>query len=271
MFWVFWCVCRAITGANHLQQSYASIYVYDITSVDSFVKIQSIVEATKSVHHENQVNILCGNKTDLAEQRSVETAQAQDLATSLGMLFFECSAKQGENVTEMFMTAANQVLEKFPFAPASRRFGDDMEVGGVYVTEKNSKCCSSCCSSCTISWEMMKEQNLFIIETLHYPNCCAPPQLFNMLSHRTVKDTVTWCFVMLPHRTRHVAVGDLNDESYDQNLKKLYLSAEDNTKDLKIKCKNKNKHWLEALKLLPFFGEGSSSLRCVFTLASPLE
>eukprot|EP00475_Leptophrys_vorax_P022384 TRINITY_DN3046_c0_g1_i1.p1 TRINITY_DN3046_c0_g1~~TRINITY_DN3046_c0_g1_i1.p1 ORF type:complete len:226 (-),score=43.13 TRINITY_DN3046_c0_g1_i1:55-732(-) len=143
---------RAISQGNYLQQTYASIFVYDITSSSSFQQIQEIFEGTKKIHHENQVLVLCGNKSDLKEKRMVDAADGQELANSLGMLFFECSAKTGEGVSEMFHAAAQHVLEVFPFAPARASLSEDGQ--SVIITER--KCCGSCCkknccSSCIIS------------------------------------------------------------------------------------------------------------------------
>lgn len=46
--------------------------------------------------------MLCGNKIDLADERKVSREQGQQLADSLGVPYFETSAKTGENVTRLY-------------------------------------------------------------------------------------------------------------------------------------------------------------------------
>lgn len=50
----------------------------------------------------NIVIAVVGNKTDLEENRQVSAASAQQFAKEINALFFECSAKSGVNVNEIF-------------------------------------------------------------------------------------------------------------------------------------------------------------------------
>ena len=50
----------------------------------------------------DHVQGLCGNKTDLTYERKVSREQGQQLADSLGVPYFETSAKTGENVTRLY-------------------------------------------------------------------------------------------------------------------------------------------------------------------------
>ena len=52
---------------------------------------------------------LAGNKSDLSAQRAIETAEAEAYAKEAGLLFFETSAKTGENVKELFSAIANKL------------------------------------------------------------------------------------------------------------------------------------------------------------------
>ena len=51
---------------------------------------------------------MIGNKSDL-EERQVDEKAARDLADSLGIKYFETSAKTGENVTEAVEALLEQV------------------------------------------------------------------------------------------------------------------------------------------------------------------
>ena len=48
------------------------------------------------------VLIVAGNKSDLAEKREVSNVEAETLATRLNAFYLETSAKDGENVKEIF-------------------------------------------------------------------------------------------------------------------------------------------------------------------------
>ena len=59
--------------------------------------------ATRLTYHPiDHVQVLCGNKTDLTDERKVSREQGQQLADSLGVPYFETSAKTGENVTSLY-------------------------------------------------------------------------------------------------------------------------------------------------------------------------
>lgn len=54
-------------------------------------------------------SVLVGNKSDLEERRVVEEKAAKDLADTLGIRYFETSAKTGENVNEAVESLLEQV------------------------------------------------------------------------------------------------------------------------------------------------------------------
>jgi len=55
--------------------------------------------------------LLIGNKSD-CEDRKVETARGQQLAEKYGWLFFECSAKKGDNVTAAFLEMSRLLIKE---------------------------------------------------------------------------------------------------------------------------------------------------------------
>ena len=84
------------------------LVVYDITNKDSFTHTDHWVNETK----------------DLESNRLVATKEAEDYATEKGFLFFEVSAKTGDNVDELF--------EKKIFPEMARKYniGDEEEEKG---------------------------------------------------------------------------------------------------------------------------------------------
>ena len=57
--------------------------------------------------------VLIGNKSDLGERRVVNETSAQQLAESLGIKYFETSAKTGDNVNESVDALLEQVITYF--------------------------------------------------------------------------------------------------------------------------------------------------------------
>ena len=61
---------------------------------------------------ENVLLFLVGNKSDLDDQRVVETKEAQDFANTYNIPFFETSAKSSVNISDMFIDAARTYISK---------------------------------------------------------------------------------------------------------------------------------------------------------------
>lgn len=92
---------RSITRAYY-KNSVCAMIVYDITSRLSFNNIQTWVEDCKSNSPQTLLLMLVGNKKDLEEKRQVSTEEGLSLAQKNGMMFYETSAKTGENVEEVY-------------------------------------------------------------------------------------------------------------------------------------------------------------------------
>ena len=53
--------------------------------------------------------ILVGNKTDLEDKREVSYDEGSIYAQKNGMLFFECSAKTGQNIDKIFNESTREI------------------------------------------------------------------------------------------------------------------------------------------------------------------
>ena len=91
-----------------------------IREQSSLDKAKSWVKELQRQANENIIIALAGNKADLVadnpDKRAIATADAEAYAQSAGLLFFETSAKTGNNVEELFTAIA----QKLPLEQASR-------------------------------------------------------------------------------------------------------------------------------------------------------
>ena len=83
--------------------------IYDLSSKETFNNLGTWINFIKQVNTDNSMMVLCGNKTDL--ERKVTTQEGKQLANGEQMLFFEVSAKNGENVNRMMYSC----IAELPF------------------------------------------------------------------------------------------------------------------------------------------------------------
>ena len=84
----------------------AALVVYDITSYDSFRGAKTWIEELQRQGSADIVIGLAGNKCDLEDKRDVPADEARQYAQENRCIFYEMSAKTGENVQNMFQHIA---------------------------------------------------------------------------------------------------------------------------------------------------------------------
>ncbi|KAI5660582.1 hypothetical protein M9H77_29375 [Catharanthus roseus] len=95
----------------------AAIVVYDITSMDTFVRAKKWVEELRRQGNPNMVMALVGNKIDLETKSEVTTEEGEQFAQENGMFFIETSAKTALNINELFYEIAKRLAKATPAQP----------------------------------------------------------------------------------------------------------------------------------------------------------
>ena len=102
---------RSITRAYY-KNSVCAVIVYDISNKESFDNVSIWVEDCRSQSPKTISLVLVGNKKDLEDQREVSYEKGEEFAKANGMLFFEVSAKTGQNINELFKESAEDIAKK---------------------------------------------------------------------------------------------------------------------------------------------------------------
>ncbi|CAF0954847.1 unnamed protein product [Didymodactylos carnosus] len=102
---------RTITTAYY-RGAMGFILMYDITNEESFNAVQDWVTQIKTYSWDNAQVVLVGNKGDMQNERIVQYDQGDKLASSLGLEFFETSAKENINVKAVFERLVDIILDK---------------------------------------------------------------------------------------------------------------------------------------------------------------
>ena len=125
--------------------------VFSLESLDSFNQVNQWIEEIKENNSEDYILVLVGNKSDLTPPRKIEREVIDEYCKNNSIEnYFETSAKNGENIHEMFKKIVKQLFIKFALPiinenqeiinpekenPFSKKFFDQNTLG----------CYKSCC------------------------------------------------------------------------------------------------------------------------------
>ena len=98
----------------------AAIVVYDITRRKSFDCLKNWINELSQLGPEDIIIAVAGNKSDLKDEREIETSEAMSYCNESGYYFKETSAKSDLNIFSMFTEVAKLVCEN----------GNDGNAGG---------------------------------------------------------------------------------------------------------------------------------------------
>ncbi|CAI4731430.1 BGP_1a_G0049770.mRNA.1.CDS.1 [Saccharomyces cerevisiae] len=104
----------------YYRNAQAALVVYDVTKPQSFIKARHWVKELHEQASKDIIIALVGNKIDMLQEggeRKVAREEGEKLAEEKGLLFFETSAKTGENVNDVFWG----IGEKIPLKTAEEQ------------------------------------------------------------------------------------------------------------------------------------------------------
>ncbi|KAL7491432.1 hypothetical protein ACHAWT_000798 [Skeletonema menzelii] len=117
--------------------SSAAILVYDIAHPSTFAALQDWVNELSNNGPRGLVLVICGNKSDLEDDRMIDRSVGKEYADRINALFIETSAKTSANVHEMFSQLARRI-------PPPVNLNESLEEDvGLDLTEDQPR--SNCC------------------------------------------------------------------------------------------------------------------------------
>jgi small GTP-binding protein len=112
----------------------AAILVYDVCRLHSFETLKRWIRELPELP---AILVVVGNKSDLAEHRSVLESTARSYAKTIDAFYIETSAKENVNVTELFQELAERAAEQLP-VDALQESTDRVDLG---IRNDTKGCC----------------------------------------------------------------------------------------------------------------------------------
>ena len=138
---------RSVTRAYYKASACAMI-VYDISNRKSFQNIENWIKDCVNLAPKTVLLVLIGNKTDLEEKREVSYEEGEKFAEENNLLFFETSAKDGNNIQEIFLESTTTLVDKIENGEIKLELnGNGIKINNSYEDEdlikldNKKKCC----------------------------------------------------------------------------------------------------------------------------------
>ncbi|XP_011631533.1 ras-related protein RabJ isoform X1 [Pogonomyrmex barbatus] len=93
----------------YYRNSNAAMLVFDLTQYNTFSAIKVWVKELQQNVEETMVLVVIGNKSDLVQQRQVDSEEGQRYATSIGATYHEISVLHNEGVETVFLAIATSL------------------------------------------------------------------------------------------------------------------------------------------------------------------
>ena len=123
---------RSITR-SYYKSSTCAFIVYDITEKKTFYDVTTWLQDCRDMCYKNILIYLIGNKSDLEEKRQVTQEEGKKFAEENNLVFFETSALNGNNIEEIFVQSATELVKKLE----KGELKDDFSNSGIKVYNYN--------------------------------------------------------------------------------------------------------------------------------------
>lgn len=132
---------RSLT-ANFFSRADGMVLTFDVTNRKTFDHVTTWHDEIKEKAMPGVDIVLCGTKAEPGVERRVTPEEAESLAQSLNLRYFETSAKDDVNVSPMFLGLATMVSRRKAMESASEREARS-NVTGFRATAEPAK--GACC------------------------------------------------------------------------------------------------------------------------------
>jgi small GTP-binding protein len=102
---------RAVSKA-YFRNAVGAVLVFDLTQKPTFDDVGTWLNDLTSLCAPNAYVILVGNKSDLADERAVSAAEADEASRRYNLEFIETSAKDGTGIGEAFARLAGGIVRR---------------------------------------------------------------------------------------------------------------------------------------------------------------
>ena len=103
---------RSITR-NYYKGANGIVLIFDVTNKKSYENVKNWVKKIKEEVSSRVTIILVANKIDDVNHRIVTKEEGEKIANECGLMFFECSAKTGENIEHAFNELVKKTVENY--------------------------------------------------------------------------------------------------------------------------------------------------------------
>ena len=97
--------------SSYYRGAHVALVVFDLTDHSSFDSLSLWIENYYKNGPEQKNIILIGNKKDLIELRQITKEEIDSFSENNNMIYFETSAKEGDNIDYVFTYAAEKLVE----------------------------------------------------------------------------------------------------------------------------------------------------------------
>ena len=98
---------------NYYKTAHGIILIYDVTVKSTYENIKNWIRTIREEVSPKVTIVLVGNKIDDEENRKVTKEEGEAMAKECKVPYYDCSAKTGENMDEIFNDIVKKIVENY--------------------------------------------------------------------------------------------------------------------------------------------------------------